>query len=560
VAVYQLAHSFQVGAIYRSSTGDILAIVDSEIVARFEAKVDRSGEHHLWLGARTRDGSGTFKAGGTSPVMARKVAWELVHGPVPRGAQVLSCQVKACVRVEHLRLKQGKDRVPPTTSRTRAMSVRVQVQLNGQRAHRRVRGGRAEVEATKVQLREQLKKAGPRDRDATGWNLDELVDRYLVYLEQQGREARTRARYADVRKNWVSPAIGSKPARRLTAEDIDRCFALMRKAGQSASSMNQAKALLSGAFKWGQRTGKVLHNPMIGFQLPKSTYVPREKLPPEAEEVSLILTAALEHTPDIAPILTLAATTGARLGELVALRRSDLDWGRRTLWVRAAADIDGSLKSPKRAQHRREVPLDDETLAVLRRQTKQMAERAELIGVPLAADPFLFSDEPDCSAPVRPIQVTRRLQVLKGYLGVEDKRPETVEFEDEALRLRRFGVVDRSGRPGPAPIKGAAMSYDDIGKALGRSQMWARRACDAALRREQVAEADQLNVNLSFNGFRKFTSSELLDAGFNISVVAERQGHGPQVLAKHYSKARMSARRKAAEHLGQVVHGHRPAT
>jgi hypothetical protein len=53
---------------------------------------------------------------------------------------------------------------------------------------------------------------------------------------------------------------------------------------------------------------------------------------------------------------------------------------------------------------------------------------------------------------------------------------------------------------------------------------------------------------------RKFTSSELLDAGFNISMVAARQGHGPQVLVKHYAKSRRSADRRAAEHLGAIVY------
>jgi integrase len=385
--------------------------------------------------------------------------------------------------------------------------------------------------------------------------VDDLLERYLTFLEDQGRELRTRERYNSAKKNWLSPAIGTRPARQVTADDIDRCFAGMRRAGQSASSMNQAKALLSGAFKWARRTGKVLHNPMVGFQLPKSSYVPTEKLPPEAADVSLILNAALEHTPDIAPVLALAATTGARLGELVALRCSDVDWDRQTLWVRAATDLDGSLKSPKRAQHRREVPLDQGTLAVLHRQVEQMNDRAALISVPMAADPFFFSDEADCAAPMHPVRVTKRLQVLKGHLGVEDKRPQTVALENEALRLRYSGAVNRLGRPGPAPIGGAAMSYADVAKALGRSQMWARRACDAALRRESAASRGRLNFNLSFNGFRKFTSSELLDAGFNISVVAQRQGHGPQVLAKHYSKARMSARRKAADHLGRVVYG-----
>lgn len=54
---------------------------------------------------------------------------------------------------------------------------------------------------------------------------------------------------------------------------------------------------------------------------------------------------------------------------------------------------------------------------------------------------------------------------------------------------------------------------------------------------------------------RKFTSCELLDACINISAVAHCQGHGPQVLIKHYAKARPSADRRAAEHLARVVFG-----
>jgi len=82
-------------------------------------------------------------------------------------------------------------------------------------------------------------------------------------------------------------------------------------------------------------------------------------------------------------------------------------------------------------------------------------------------------------------------------------------------------------------------------------------AVQAAERREQARAAGLGKV--AFDGsiiaLRKFTSSELLDAGFNISMVAQRQGHGPQVFTRHYSKSRASADKKAAEHLGRVVHG-----
>ncbi|MGH3026835.1 MAG: hypothetical protein ACRDLR_10340, partial [Gaiellaceae bacterium] len=186
----------------------------------------------------------------------------------------------------------------------------------------------------------------------------------------------------------------------------------------------------------------------------------------------------------------------------------------------------------------------------------EMEERCASVGAHTAEDPFLFSLEPDGSKPILPDYVTKRLHVLKGYLGVEDKKPQTIALENEALRLRRAGRVDRSGRPGPAPSDGAAMSYADIARTLDRTEVWAQRACAAALRREQAAGLD-FDFNLSFNGLRKFTSSELLDAGFNISVVAQRQGHSPEVLVKHYSKARMSARREAADHLGKIVHGAR---
>jgi integrase len=524
--------------------------------ARFESHVDRSGEHHLWLGSRNpQRGTGKLEVDGKQ-VTAHRRAWELAFGALPAGATVSPCPDEPlCVRVEHL---TSSGRSAPAARRAARNKVaggtRVQVQVNGVRAHRRVRGDRSDVEATRTMLREQLRRAAPQDRDASRWSLADLLNQYLTHLENQGREQRTRTRYESVAKVWVVPAIGSKPARRVTADDIDRCFARMRKAGQSSSSMNQAKALLSGAFKWARRTGKVVHDPMLGFQLPRSKYISQEKLPPEADEVSVILDAAVQHTPDIAALVALAATTGARLSELVALRWSDVDWARSALFVRASADEDGTIKDTKRAQHHREVPVDSETLDLLRRHHEEMSERCAMVEVRLLDTAFLFSVEPDCGRAMLPSYAMKRLQVLKGHLGVEEKRAETIALEDEALRLRRSGVVDRAGRHGPLPPNGFAMSYEDVAAALGRSPTWARRACEAALRREELLN-DALKCDVSFTAFRKFTSSELLDAGFNISVVAQRQGHTPVVLAKHYTKARGTARRQAAEHLGRVVHG-----
>jgi hypothetical protein len=155
-----------------------------------------------------------------------------------------------------------------------------------------------------------------------------------------------------------------------------------------------------------------------------------------------------------------------------------------------------------------------------------------------------------------PDHFTKRVGVLKGYLGIENKRPEVVALEDEALRLRRSSPGPRPrGRTGPLPNGG--MSLREIGQRLGRSEYWASLAVAAAKRREHAAASGHsgLDFDGSILALRKFTSSELLDAGFNVSMVAQRQGHGPQVLTRHYSKSRASSDKRAAEHLGRVVHG-----
>jgi hypothetical protein len=150
--------------------------------------------------------------------------------------------------------------------------------------------------------------------------------------------------------------------------------------------------------------------------------------------------------------------------------------------------------------------------------------------------------------------LTRRVAILKEYLGIANKPPEIAAREDEALRLFREPATRRpKGKKGPELAGG--MSYEEIGRRLGRSTRWALEAVASARRREAAAQRGSVDFfDGSIVALRRFTSSELLDAGFNISMVAQRQGHGPQVLVKHYARSRPSADRKAAEHLGQVIH------
>src|SRR5580704_2318763 len=76
----------------------------SELAERFEALVDRSGEHHLWLGAVDVHQTPQMRVDGTLTT-ARRIAWALTHGPLRHGARIAACPDHArCVRAEHLHL------------------------------------------------------------------------------------------------------------------------------------------------------------------------------------------------------------------------------------------------------------------------------------------------------------------------------------------------------------------------------------------------------------------------------------------------------------------------
>jgi DNA-binding transcriptional ArsR family regulator len=57
---------------------------------RFEALVDGSGDHHVWLGAVDAEGTPQVRVDGRLTT-ARRVAWHLAHGPIPAGVRIAAC-------------------------------------------------------------------------------------------------------------------------------------------------------------------------------------------------------------------------------------------------------------------------------------------------------------------------------------------------------------------------------------------------------------------------------------------------------------------------------------
>ncbi len=483
--------------------GDTGKPLDSKVREAFESKVDRSGEHHMWLGSRTRGGGGQIRVGGKLRTAAR-VAWELEHGPIEGDVRVNGCpQYSLCVRVEHLSLtalhRQSTKR--PARARRGGGSI---TSLGPQRWKITVDAGRDEtgrrrrisrtIHGTKAQASQALAAfvvdvAEGRVRPTPpggSVSIDDLVAWYLEFAaEVRGLEHSTLVGYKDAYETWLTAEIGTTSADRLTPASLDKAFGKMRKAGLSHSRMNNGRALLAGAYKWGRRHQKVSINPLLGFELPTSSQAPKATAVPEIDELLSLLRGADEHEPDLAPVLKLAATTGMRRGELAGLRRDRLSLDRLELVVDTAVNDAGGevVIKPTKTKQSRIVSLDEGTIAMLVDHLDAMDKRAVQCGAEIPEDGFVFSLDPSCIEPMRPELMSRRMRQLRKTLG--------------------------------------------IGKG---------------------------DFDASILALRKWTSTELMDAGFNPSAISERQGHSVQVMLHHYSSRRRSADRAAADHLGSKVH------
>lgn len=125
----------------------------------------------------------------------------------------------------------------------------------------------------------------------------------------------------------------------------------------------------------------------------------------------------------LAVFLRVAAATGARRGEVCALRWTDINWT--TPSVRfdeaiIAAEGGALLKAPKTRRSVRRIAIDSGTRDALRRLYETVQEVALDCGTALATDGFVFSMEPDGTVLPHPDPFSRGFRKICRMAGVAD--------------------------------------------------------------------------------------------------------------------------------------------
>jgi integrase len=331
------------------------------------------------------------------------------------------------------------------------------------------------------------------------------IGRWIALLERQQDEgerrrrglvsARTIERYAELLRCHVTPTLGTRPVQKIQASEIDDLYVKLEKK-LSPRTVHHVHTVLGACLKSAVRKGLRAANPVARAEAPSAGESDHGMVLDE-DQLRTLLTGFKGSV--LFPILAVAAFTGARRNEILALRWCDLDATNKTLRIERSlekTDKHGlALKGPKTARGKRTITIDDDLLALL---------------------------------------LVERERLLRVRAGVPDNAAvdlSLVKLPDDALIF--------PNAPGP----GEDYSFVKLRMPNNVTKEFGRRASKLGF------------PDLRLHDLRGTHETLLLDAGVPVHVVAARCGHDPAVLLRSYAKRTRKADTSAAAVIGALSRG-----
>jgi integrase len=207
------------------------------------------------------------------------------------------------------------------------------------------------------------------------------------------KKGTTQYGYNVVFRKHLIPAFGKRMLNDISEEDVQRF--LNRKALDVAwNTLKNIKWAFSAIFTAAIKYRYAKQNPVRAADLPPEPVVIQQELP-TAEQLQQLMDALDEETQ---MMVSIDCLTALRPSELLALRRSAIDFARKCLWVREAVNH-GDIHTPKYHRQSRPIRLADADLESLQRF---MAKSPDSHG-----DDWLFPNKAG-TAPKEYVNILRR--------------------------------------------------------------------------------------------------------------------------------------------------------
>ena len=352
------------------------------------------------------------------------------------------------------------------------------------RTVRRTAHSKRDAERLRMQMRRQL------DEGKLGKQSFKKIDEFALWwirdIKARKVKASTAADYEDRYRNFVKPTFGNRPLTSVLPSDITQWMAELSMKGYSDATLNGALTLAKSMFNAAVNFGEITRSPTDGIPLISNARKSRVRPPWTLLEASIALRAARGEFLEL-PLL-FAIHLGLRIGEIVGLKWSDMNFTEGTVHVRRTVrdrkhyEKDGSYRyileigSTKTNSSNREIVLtQDLQLALLaHRERLQNAGHFTSTGWVLA------------NRSANPIRPNRLAKLYKKFLVEKGLRP--IRFHDlrhtSAVLCLEAGVRLEaiSQNLGHAKVDTTKQIYAPHVKALSREYS---EAIQAHLRPEQ---------------------------------------------------------------------------
>lgn len=298
-------------------------------------------------------------------------------------------------------------------------SFELRYRVNGKVVTTTFKGGKRQAEA---ELRRLLRAVdtGEHAADPSRMTVGQWLDRWLAMVRTEATAA-THARYEALVQNYLRPAWGTLALAKLSPTHIQDTYSQWAEGGRrdgregplAASTRRLLHRVLTASLNRAVELQLIPRNPAVVLRrrLPKAERAEMQTL---TEEQTRALLEELRGQPQYWPVM-LALATGARRGEVLALRWRHVDLDRGT--VRIAESVSPELRfGPTKSGKPRLVTLPATTVQELRQRRREQAEELLRLGARQDADNLICAWQ-DGSL-IRPEQLSHFCDRLFDRLGL----------------------------------------------------------------------------------------------------------------------------------------------
>jgi len=230
--------------------------------------------------------------------------------------------------------------------------------------------------------------------------------------------------------------------------------------------VHRIHAVLRRALNQGVRWGWLAVNPAVAATPPR---VLRKSMTlPSPNDIGAMIASAGKVNPALPVFLRLAAVTGARRGEMCALRWRNIDFEAASLHIAGAlVEVHGKVIEKDTKTHaERRMSLDERTLAVLAEYRDMLQSLHDVAQVRFNADSFVFSHDPLGAEPWRPNYITLAFSRLAKEHGLKGVRLHDLRhFAATTMLVNGVDVRTAAGRLGHASTSTTLDVYSHFVKA-----------------------------------------------------------------------------------------------